>query len=191
VSFLEGVRDRRRLRRAQGAAPSLVASVAPGAIAKVEGVIEADATIVAPITGRVCVAWELRVDHRDDVGDLVELEPGHGDRVPFWIVDAEGGRARVEDGPAILRMLVQDVTTHRGVAEDNAALAAFLRERGLVRGARDHVYWEAVLAPGERAWAYGALREAPEVVQSGYRDASIAVRVFVGTPKDPVVLYGI
>jgi hypothetical protein len=188
MSLFAALRDRRHMWRALHATPSLVANAATGRVAKIQGYVEADEELVSPITGRPCVAWEARVDNLDRPLGL-ELESALGDRVPFWIVDAAGDRARIDVGPVILRMVLENVSKHYKVTDDNEVLRAFLVARKVRTGVDDHLFWEALLRPGDLVWAYGVVDGTPGIERSGYRDGSQPHCSVQGTPDDPLVLY--
>lgn len=166
-----------RLKRELRAAPTVkIGELAQGQTARVVGrAHRLDSDLVAPLTGRTCVYYVVRVDR--EVGDdgwqqVIYEEQG----VPF-VVEDDTGRAIVEvyGAQMALDFDSRDRTgTWNAPDETQAALLAKYGEpeRGLVFRAR-HRYREAVIEIGETVAVLGSSKRErdPTGLPGGYRDA--------------------
>ena len=181
--------ERRRAHYALRDIPPLMRATADGTIARITGTIVAGQTLVAPITGRPCVAYRARVAprgalaNRAPFGPLEELQ-----LAPFTIdnVHVESANTRFDLPPARLRPSV----------EQRDRYDAFLYKYRLWR---HHTMWgkygpefeEIILEPGARVTVAGlVMHDLAEHIagEVGFRDgAPVRVRI-VGNAEHPIVI---
>jgi hypothetical protein len=173
------------LARRLGALPRHAIHAFPdGAVGRIVGVVGplAGETPIAPLTGRACVAWFVRVSGGDThvTGDTPVVE-AHG-AAPFTVRD-ETGQAIVP-GDDLSLLLALDVTDTLGTSRRAPPrVVRFLREHAPARRtiAVDwRLSWEeGILAEGQRVAVVGrGRREAdPEAAGGSYRDAATRLRM--------------
>lgn len=172
------------------------ASLENGVTGRLAGVVTADATLRAPMTGRACVAYVARVEEWSGGRRARWLERIHEVRgVPFTIDDGSG-RALVDPGASTM-LLHMDATTRSGRFDDATPVEeAFLARHDLASTGwvlnKTLRYTEGVIEPGERVAIIGrGVREpdpAAGVDVTGYHSA-LATRVRIsGTADEPVLV---
>ncbi|MBO6934203.1 MAG: hypothetical protein JJ863_04490 [Deltaproteobacteria bacterium] len=167
-----------------------VAQVPDGVDVRVRGHLEPGerGTLVAPLTGRACVAYRLRIEVRD--ATVVGPEPWRvlcvdGRSVPTWLVDPTG---RAPLGEVSHWEMPVDAEGGVGQWHDvKAREAAGLRRRLSELEVRtDYVSWdhdvrvqEAIVAPSEPVVvnACGRWERDPSVRTAGYREVGRTLRL--------------
>lgn len=158
-------------------------SVPTGRLVGVRGVVEAgDETLVAPLTGRACVAYEVEI-RRPVFGEEGELSHRASAHLPLRLRGEDGTSAALHEGVAADVHLTPD---RRGDTseEPNERLAALLKEEGFASYAVDDpfVWSEGIVRVGDTLTVYGHL--APETdseKSTGYRKG--AKHFVVEAPK--------
>jgi hypothetical protein len=150
------------LRQLEAAPRTAIGKLTAGATCVTGTVSEGERTLLAPLSGRRCVAFHLLVEERrgEHWRDLTTI----AEAVAFWIAD-ETGKALVEPGTAFELALVREAGGRTGLLGDlseelEATLRRFLAERGLdttgfwgfEKGLR---FREGVLVDGETASVAG------------------------------------
>lgn len=147
-------------------------------------------TLSAPLSGRPCVAWQLRVWVEERrTGDLVNES-----QVREFYVDDETGRALVRTSAAKLAL---EEDGEGGMGTFQAAspeLEAFCKARGIdtkswVGLERELRYREAVVEVGETVAVMGVARwevDPGSIAKEGYRDGE--KRLVVEAPRDGAVV---
>lgn len=175
-----------------------IAAVADGATVKIGGTVScADGVepLVAPLSGRPCVAWVVVVEEREQAGKTSHWHEVVRDVLAQrFMLDDGTGRAVVEaQRPAVA--LHRDGHFQSGTFNDaSPRLEAFLERYGLkstgMLGFNKQMrYYEGVIEAGERASAYGTARLEPDPEGgggAGYRTA--AMRVVLVEPEDESML---
>ncbi len=207
----EAARRFRRNRRAWRA--RRVAAVRPsdakaGEIARVAGRVEAAGELVtAPFTQASALFFLVRleqkvlVDARDAWGlrtsgdELVRWreEIAEASTAPFQLVDDAGARVIVDPRFALCAIDAPLVNEHPHVNDENPALSAFLRSRGVLPTqfmgiAGETRFYELRLRPGDGVSIYGRLEEHASVRAEGYRDAPERLLRMTGTDEEPLVI---
>jgi hypothetical protein len=166
AAALIGVRyfsARRRIPRALRAAPrTQIGKLLPGVVRVTGRARKAEDSLVAPMTGRPCLGYQLSIDECQSAGDTAKWQPlvrlcdGH----PFWVED-ETGRVLVEPGDHLAMALDEDRRGgtgffHRvsGDPDTFARLETFLKVRGIATtgwlGTRKQLrYSEGIIEDGE------------------------------------------
>lgn len=151
-------------------------SAVEGAPVKVIGVVVAEETRAAPLTGLACVVCEVVAEV--DVADGARRDILHSERCAFWIESPTGARLRVEPDDARV------IATPSLVLDDPGRSASSDREAPRATAQRDWVLAhrrdertprrveERRIAPGETVIAVGTpRREADRLVLRGGADA--------------------
>jgi hypothetical protein len=156
-------RDRRRLLSAGRA----IARLEAGPVRVVGRVVAGEVPLTAPITGRPCVAWDLRIEARGDGGwsSLVDER-----QAADFFVEDDSGRALVSVSSPRLSLAAEERFASGGPGLDHddgeaeARLAIFLASRGHGAVALDGLdlrFREGVLASGEVVIVGGVARREP------------------------------
>lgn len=149
----------------------------------VTGIVRADDTIAAPLTGEYCVihVTHARVwDHLDVAGVLVE-DILVGRLYPF-ILETGGEPVHVSADAFSVEIKRFDVYPPPLVAE------ALLRTRGLERYVRSTFFDHVLIRAGEHITVKGVVaREADHVGEHGYRDTAVRTRL-VGYAGHPLTI---
>lgn len=160
-----------------GAREARVGAVAAGEYVAVTGQIVGEALLRAPLTGRRCVAYELR------------LRCGHDalahEAAATAITLSDGtGMVRVDGTRAVVRLPRRDRFRNVGQTRRGRKLLGRL---GLARNGVPYDGFEAVLLPGDRATAIGRVdAPSPAVADGPYRAASAVPRLVPGA--EPLVI---
>ncbi|HVV83013.1 MAG TPA: GIDE domain-containing protein [Kofleriaceae bacterium] len=183
-------------RQLRDAPASTIAALPEGESARVVGTVVGEATLIAPLTGRRCVAYVAQVEQRVSTGKTTYWK-GLIDEVrhhPFTIDDGTG-KAIIDPGQAKL-LIEMDSTSRSGTFDDaTPAESEFLARHQIDSKGwflnKSLRYLEGVIEPGERVAVLGrAVREPdPEAARdaTGYRDA-LPTRVRIGGSKDQPIL---
>lgn len=156
------------------------------------------ACLIAPITGRPCVYYVVRVverrrDHGSDQHeDVTILHEETG--VPFVVADATG--YAIVDPRGARVALVTDARTKSGTFDDATAVEEqLLLRHGLSSTQwwfnRSLTYYEAVIEPGEHIAVLGAAVREPDpngVPTGGYRSAMPTRLRLSGSPRHPLLI---
>jgi len=160
----DDVADMRSVARAHAAAAR------EGAVVRVVGrVVDQGELLVAPVSDRRCVAYELEHCYRNgerNIGDCAS--------VPFLLDDDGGARAATSSACRVLALRLR--IDERGRPDDlPAPFAAWLEENHSSdewRHERRLSWWESRVEPGDRVAIVGvARREIAQQGNGGYRDA--------------------
>ncbi len=179
-------RHQRRIKKAIRNAPLVpIREASEGATIRITGTLfEGERLLTAPLSGRPCCAWHLRVieNQGKTSREVVNLH----ESVDFLIEDATG-RASV-NGVALNFVAEADSQGSSGMmsamfsGESHHKLKAFLEARGIPVTSmglpRSFRYWEGVLEPGERASVVGRatwLRDPSKA--AGYRTDGRFLRI--------------
>lgn len=171
---------------------SAIADAQDGQVVRVVGVVEAEATVEAPISGRPCVAWRVKVEEkqRSNNGTRWDTVIDDHDEVAFSVVE---GDARALVRPLrVHAVLEQDGHATSGFLDDaTPRLEAFLAARGrsstgLVFN-RTMRYREGVVEPGELVAVVATARwerdpDRGPRAGDGYRDAKLPQRLVLEAP---------
>jgi hypothetical protein len=189
---------KRRARRALRRLPlTPIADAAAGAWVRVGGTVEVlGAPLRAPLSGRACAYYEVRVEQKISAGRSTRwiTRAAEADGREFAVRDA-GGRAIVRLREAELA-LVDDIDRRSGLwREPTPDLEAFLAARGIAGKGRwsnpTLRYREAVLEPGEVVGIAGLASREPAPTADGdgggYRDAP-TVLVLASTKGRPLIV---
>ena len=166
-----------------------VAVMEENARGKIGGTIEElERTIVAPLTGRPCVYYDVQIRNSVgmDPGDVIITETSG---VPFVLADATG-TAIVDPGGAVVKRLWD--TVYGSPSDFDAKRVSKVLERhgyphpSMVWRSRLHLT-EVILAPGDVVEVVGAgIREPdPDGGADGYRTTKTRIRM-VGSAKSPL-----
>lgn len=180
-------RDLQLKRRIRSLPKSSIAETPEGIDVRVTGELEyvdGLAPLVAPLSGRACVAWRVIVRERRGGKNkhwvkVVEEESA----IDFVLVDPSG-RARV-DGTALSLALDVDASGGTGFfQQDVPQLERFLSDRGIsTRGfifGKTLQYKEGVLELGEKVTVAGSAtweKDPTQRARGGYRDVGKLLRV--------------
>jgi hypothetical protein len=190
--------------RASHAEVRPIHTVVAGARALIEGVVEvAEAQVTAPFTGTNGVLVEVALLEKKYVEE--GNNPGHYEWIeqfrevlcaPFFLVDDDGARARIDPSRGVVKLPLCDVSDHPHVNADGPEIDAFLRRHGVPPTAYigltgNYRFLEAVVAPGERvavsAVVERQLLHLPAEAQ-GYRGAPVEVPVLAHGAEPLVIL---
>lgn len=178
--IFERWRTYRRVKRT----PDLAAETPEGAVARVTGVVAVlRDTVFAPRTGRVCVAWRVRMfigGGRDErTGGTFE----GSDMVPFAIDRPDGSRVIVAATEARYD-LPQGIEL-----VDNERWAAYCESRGIPAHLPVN---EIALEPGDRVSVVGIVAvdvdAPPPSAEVGYRDGAARALQLAGDFDHPVLI---
>lgn len=163
-----------------------IASAKEGAVAHIRGAVRAGGgeLLLAPLSGRLCVAWTLNV--REDRGN--NFGTVHDERTlrPFF-VDEEHDTAFVS--PVATRLsLIEDTMFDSLVGKPPPGLVAHLKERDFeMRPHARYIVREAILSEGEPIAVVGRGRWESDPKRSGEGYRSIGRRLVITTgPGDAV-----
>ncbi|MEZ4402606.1 MAG: GIDE domain-containing protein [Kofleriaceae bacterium] len=192
--FNKTARIRRAIKRV---VPTTIAQAAEGVPIRIAGVVQPGETLTAPLTGRVCVLFEMVVEEHVSNGKSgswrQRAREVHG--VPFAVVDGTG-RALIDPRAAQLDVHI-DTTTKSGSFDDPTPAERAVLARYQVAGQgwvfnKKLRYREGVFEVGERVTITGvAVREPdPEGVgqMAGYRGASPTRLRVGGRPDAPLMI---
>ena len=173
----ERARARWRLRRHD----ELDGDAREGDLVYVGGVVRGlDETLVAPLSGRTCVAYRSRVksstkNASGSRGETMQLRP-------FAIERDDGSRIEVIGDRAIFGVGAQKLT-------DRDRQVSFLARHALKGAGR---FSEVAVELGARVFVGGTLvlvpRDAPPTVELGFRDPPPPDRQLVGNREAPLVI---
>ncbi|MGK3984464.1 hypothetical protein WME99_15570 [Sorangium sp. So ce136] len=177
------------LARRVGAQPSHSIDGFPdGAVGRIVGKVGhlGEERLSAPLTGRACAAWFVRVSGAELAGRGHPPLEARG-VAPFAVIDATG--LAIVDTASISLLLEPDVTETLGFSRrPPLSLLHFLRSRGK-EGRRVAIDWrlswqEGILAEGQRVAVLGRGRREvdPDSPQGGYRNA--ATRLVMESERD-------
>jgi CBS domain-containing protein len=190
--------EEKELERQLRAAPRSTAfELADGATGRLAGVVTSDATLRAPLTGRPCVAYVVRVDEkRSNRRSSPWRQRLHEVRgVPFTIDDGTG-RALIDPAQSTL-LLQMDSTTRSGVFDSATEVeASFLDRHGFASTGwflnKTLRYTEGVIEAGERVAIVGRGVREPDPAAAtpdlqGY-PGLLPTRVVIAGTEDHTVL---
>lgn len=145
---------------------------------RASGRVEAAGAVIAPLSGRRCVAFRLR-------GRAGDLELDDADVAPFSLRGEDLVDVRAKSYVAALPE--PDVAPLTPSPEQRARLAAFFEQRSLPFDPDRVELGESLLEEGELASAYGAERAELAPAGGGYRSAGIR-RVLDDADGQPVLV---
>lgn len=190
--FAPTQRRRRVLRRAlRRALPWPIAELPEGVIGRVTGHARIlDGTLVAPLSGRRCVAYEIVLAENTHNSHREIAREARG--VPFLLED-DSGRAVIDPADAAYALDLDRRATGGGEDTTRPELAAMFERLGLpaTLGTRRKIALrEGVIEAGERVSVLGvAAREPdPTAAPAGYRDAAPTRLRLAGSRRDPLVI---
>lgn len=161
---------------------------------RIVGVVSPEAPLlIAPVSGRACVAYMVRVSRyggrkrgraqRDGVREI-------SNAVDFAVNDATG-RAVVRAAMAQLALTLERADQSDSLCPPSARIGAFLEEHGLTSEGEAFRYDEGALVPGERVAVFGAghheaLDDESARSATGYREQ--AKRLVMSATRGNVLL---
>jgi hypothetical protein len=185
-----------RVRRALARRPPASIAAAPDGVVRVTGRVHAAGELLlAPVTQRPCVAYQLIIEGDEDGswGSVFELE----DARPFKLID-ETGEALIEvSGRAFLLALVADKRGWTGAGPDDAHSQAVrsllgsadIEVEGIFDGPRRFRFREAALREGRRVavGGQGTREVSPDGARAGVREPPQRY-VVRGNPEEPLLI---
>lgn len=185
--------EHRNQRALTGLSTRRIEDVKEGEIVRIEGRVRAlDDVLVAPLTGRRCVHFELRVEKRARKGHATELVRDIKS-VAFDVKD-ETGTAHIEVSSFYATVDLDEETLSDEVLTpgQKGILAAHGQpERSMLGLRQPLVFREGALEDGERVVVVGRVRfeddpEGAVVASEGYREQRRKQRVVIESHADPV-----
>ena len=188
---------RRRVKWRLGRAKQVpIGELAEGQRARIGGTARAlGETLEAPLTGRPCVAFDVRVEERrtylptgfaptdSKIWRLLAIEQGG---VPFAIEDSSG-RALVDPAHADI---VLELDAAQEVGETSARATAFCARHGIVIARKHLRYREGVIAIGESVAVLGEGVREPDrkAAPASYRGDQPTVMRLSSSAKRPLAI---
>jgi hypothetical protein len=162
-----------------------VADVPDGKICRIDGIVgEYASTLRAPLSGRACVYYMVLVE---ESGRTWTEREG----VAFGLEDASG-RAVIDPSSARVALLLDHREDLKALRDATPQQDAVLLRHGYdVRGAGDLIFYEAVIAVGERITVVGAgSRELDGASdrESGFRDPPATRLRVKGSDTEPLCI---
>lgn len=182
-----------RIRRAMRSAPlTRIANAADKSLVRVVGTVETDTPVLAPMSGRPCAFWKLRVESRKN-GDSVWTQIMDEQAGVDFVLSDGTGIAWVETARADA-VLERDGRERTGlVQEPSPVFERFLKERELkIRGRlgiyESYRYFEGVAEVGEKVVVvgHGTWERDPGASATsgrGYRDVQVPRRLRLSAPR--------
>lgn len=162
------------------ARPCRVAEAREGEIVALTGTIVVDVALRAPMSGRECAYFHLKIEEK--VSDMWSVLVEHQRGDAFFVED-ETGRARV-DGARIDAIVVMDRHRRSGVFENatpdlEQLLARYGRKSTGILGFNNTLrYNEGVLSPSEQVTVIGRAKWVDDPkAQGGYRGGGKSLRL--------------
>lgn len=178
-------RVRRTLRRAP---PTAISAMREDVRGKIVGRVHAvDELLEAPITGRRCVAYMIRIVPQDQSTSPSAL---HESKAVRFVVDDGSGRALVD--PTNARLAIGGGTeTQAGTLEDMPIRLAMLLEQRGTHPSRRMLFREAVIVDGESIAVLGAGTREPDpdaAPAASYRGEPATRLRLTSSAKHPLVI---
>lgn len=186
------VLERRRARRELSSRPPLEAATDEGNIVRVTGVVRvAEASLVAPISGKTCVVYRSRVTDSLWSVRRIMLPKESFEMVPFVVERDNGERVAIEGKHALLDLPNTKLPSPKTV-ELRERRTSFQKMHGIDSG-HSATFEEIVIEDGMKITVAGLMMkdlavEAPTDGEAGYRDDIPATLRLAGDLDHPLVI---
>lgn len=182
----KGKRQQLATRSAVAALPVMTAQTVDGSMVRAVGTVRMLQQLVAPLSGRPCVAYRTVCKLREAVATHSEAAAGElvQEQTVMFALDRPGESSIVVDG-SYVRL---DMPSLPYSAMDGAAREAFLTARGVsIRYAQYADWSEQIIEVGSQIAVAGTVMHDAGGAGEMYRDGSTQIRM-AGNPQFPLMI---